>query len=174
MPSMSVPMATWSMPTASAIRLRWSMYPLKPRPPNATGKTPTTPPPCATSRACSRLTARAARDVDDRVREHRRLARRLCRRPDAVHRRVGHVDEHPQPVHLADHVAAERGEAAVPRRLGLDVAQLVDPVVHQLDRADPAIVGLLDTVEPALEEIAALDGQDGGGSPAAPRVLEIR
>ena len=43
-------------------------------------------------------------------------------------------------VHLPDHVPAERREPAVAGGLRLDVAQLVDPVVRQLDGADPSLV----------------------------------
>ena len=59
---------------------------------------------------------------------------------------------------------AERGEAVVPRLLGLDVGDGVDVVVDELDRADATLERLLDPVETFFQKIGALGGEDGAGS----------
>ena len=76
--------------------------------------------------------------------------------------RVGEIDEHPEPVHLDNHLAAEARETVVERRLRLDVAELVDPVVDQLDRPHAALVRLADVGQPPLAE-----STPGAGSRAA-------
>ena len=73
---------------------------------------------------------------------------------------MGQIDQHAQPIHLTDDVAAERREAVVHRRLGLDVAELVDPIVHELNRSHPAVVRPLHVLETRFKKIAALDGHD--------------
>src|SRR5204863_46400 len=99
---------------------------------------------------------------------------RLHRGLDAVERGMGHVNEHPEPVHVANHVAPEGGEATVAWRFRLDVPQLVHPIVDELDRANATRVRLLDAIEPPFEEVAALHGQDRRRPRLVPRPLEVR
>lgn len=56
-----------------------------------------------------------------------------CRRHRRF-RRMRQIDHHTQPVHLADHVRAERRKPARHGRGRLDVTHLVGPVMHQRDR----------------------------------------
>ena len=72
---------------------------------------------------------------------------------------VREIDHHAQPVHLADHVLPERRETAVAGGFGLDVPQLVDAVVHELDRSKPALVRLLDARDLAFEEVTTFGGE---------------
>jgi hypothetical protein len=70
---------------------------------------------------------------------------------------VRDIDHDAQLVAAADHLDAELSEAAMHAGFGLDVAQLVGPVVRELQMAQPpALVGLVETLDPALEEVAVL------------------
>ena len=88
----------------------------------------------------------------------------------AGHRRlraVRHVHDDAEPVHPPHRLGAERGQAAMHRRGGLDVAGLVDQVMRKLDRAHTAGLQRVQPVEVALQEIAALDGEHQGRIPLA-------
>jgi len=71
---------------------------------------------------------------------------------------VGAIDEHAQAVHLDDHLEARVGEPAVAGRLGLDVAELVDPVVDELDGPHAPSMELDDARRIAFEDVASLEG----------------
>jgi hypothetical protein len=47
----------------------------------------------------------------------------------------------------------------VHHRLGLDIAELVHPIVHELEGLNAPVEGLLHAVHPPLEEVAALHGE---------------
>ena len=83
------------------------------------------------------------------------------------------VDHDAQPVALGHHVAAEPAQAAVHRRLGLHVAELVDPVVHQGEHGDAGRAGLLEPPQVALEEVAALAAEQHRGAPVAGGPLQV-
>lgn len=87
---------------------------------------------------------------------------------------VRHVDDDAQLVAAADHLDAELCEAAMHAGLGLDVAQLVGPIVRKLQMPQrPAPVGLVESLDPALEEIAAFR-RNNDRRPAGARPVEIR
>ena len=72
-----------------------------------------------------------------------------------------HVDDDAQLVAAADNLDTELRQAAMHAGLGLDVAQLVGPVVRELQMAQrPALIGLVETLDPALEEVAAFRRDD--------------
>ena len=73
------------------------------------------------------------------------------------------VDHDAEPVALGDHGTAEPAQAAMHRRLGLHVADLVDPVVHQGEHGDAGRAGLLQTPQVAVEEVAALAAEQHHG-----------
>ena len=75
-------------------------------------------------------------------------------------RGVGAVDHHPELVAAGHHRSAEVGEPSVDRRLGLDVAELVHPVVHQGERRHAEGVGRRQALEVALEEVGPLAGEE--------------
>ena len=49
------------------------------------------------------------------------------------------------------------------RALGLNIADLIDAVMHQLQNAHAAVVKKFDSRQIAFQRIAAFDGQDGAG-----------
>ncbi len=53
------------------------------------------------------------------------------------------------------------------RRLGLHVADLAGPVVHQGEHGDAGRAGLLQTPQVAVEEVAALAAEQHHGAPVA-------
>jgi hypothetical protein len=101
------------------------------------------------------------------VGQQQRLARHTHRGPDPGEREVSHVDDHAEAVHLADHVEAEGGEAAMARRVRLDISQLVDPVVGELDGADAAVVGFLHALDLPFEKVAPSTARMAPGTPRA-------
>jgi hypothetical protein len=72
---------------------------------------------------------------------------------------MGKVDQHPETIHLIHDFTTERGEPTVSRLLGLEVAQLVDAVVDELNGAHARLVSLGHAGDVALEEVAALAGE---------------
>ena len=121
-----------------------------------------TPPAAATARSSSSGRARRLeKTAAGRVWESRtgwRLSARTARRVSAWAWATSTTA--PQPVQLPHDVAAEGGESAVTRRLGHDVAQLVDAVVDQLDHADAPVVEVSHARQVALERIRALEGEN--------------
>ncbi len=101
---------------------------------------------------------------------HRADPRRLL---DQLEGAVGHVHHDAQPVAFADHIRAERAQPAPLRVLGLLIAELARHVVHDLELADAAAIHLLDPLETAVHEVAALDGDDERGPPGRFRGVEI-
>jgi hypothetical protein len=71
---------------------------------------------------------------------------------------VGHIDHDAHPVAAANDLGAERRQAAVDGLFCLDVAQLVGPVVRELRMAQrPALVGIVEPLDLALQEVAPSD-----------------
>ena len=79
--------------------------------------------------------------------------------PSRLHSRITSAPSGLSPPHLAV--------------LGLLVAELARHVVHDLELADAPAIHLPDPLEPAVHEVAALDGADERGPPRRLRGLEI-
>ena len=97
------------------------------------GQTPMTPPVPAMTRAWSGVDAPAPsrRGARERgVGQHQRLGRHGRRPLDQIIGAVGDIDDDAALVAALDHGRAEIGEAAMNRRLGLDIAQLVHPIMR--------------------------------------------
>ena len=142
------------------------------------GQMPITPPVCAISRAwsgeISRLRA-PGRGAQRRVRQHQRLGGDRCGALHQVERSVRHIDNDAAAVAAADDLRAGIGQPAMLRRLGLDVAEFVHPVMGELQMAKlPAFIGLIDAVRLAFQEIAALGGDDRRRRAAARRLRAWR
>jgi hypothetical protein len=85
-----------------------------------------------------------------------------------------HVDHNAHAVAAADHLGTEGRETAMDAGFGLDVAQLVRPVVRELQMAKrPAPIGLVETLDLALEEVGTF-GRANEGTPAGPRGAQLR
>lgn len=108
------------------------------------------------------------------VRDDHRLAGRLEHGHGGAEGGVRAVDHDAKPVALGHHVPAEPAQAAVRRRLGLHVAELVDPVVHQGEHRDAVRAGFGEPAQVALEEIAALAAEQHHGAPVAGGPLQVR
>jgi hypothetical protein len=78
-----------------------------------------------------------------------------------------------QPVAFGHHIAAEPAQPAVHRRLGLHVAELVDPVVHQGEHGDAVRPGFRQPPQVALEEVTALAAEQDHGAPVAGGPLQV-
>ena len=64
------------------------------------------------------------------------------------------IDDDPQPVAAANDLGPDIGQAAMHRRLGLNVAQFVHAVMGQLQMAQrPFGVGFVDPIDLALEKV---------------------
>ena len=63
----------------------------------------------------------------------------------------------PEPMTGADHLGAEFGEALMRDRAGLEIADVVRRVVHELHMPDAAPMRLLEPFELAVEKIEPLD-----------------
>src|SRR6266849_9268976 len=155
MPSMSVPTPTCSTPTASTSREMWSTL--------AGDVVPAISPDIGHG-ADDPARARdqpgvldgdearpAAAVLNIGVGEDDRLRGRLGHPAHDVQGSVSDIDHDAETIHLAHGCAAERREPTVHGRLGLDVAELVHPIVHELEGADPPVEGLLHAVHPAFE-----------------------
>ena len=99
------------------------------------------------------------------VRDDHWLAGRVERGHGGVETGVRAVDHDAQPVALGHHVPAEPAQAAVHRRLGLHVAELIDPVMNQGEHGDPVRAGFLEPAQVTLEEVAALAAEQHHGAP---------
>ena len=98
------------------------------------------------------------------MREDQRLGGRRCRLLHQLIGSVRHIDDDAHLVATPDDLGAERRQALMHAGLGLDVAQLVRPVVRELEMAQrPALIGLVETFDPAFEEIGAFGGHDDRG-----------
>jgi hypothetical protein len=91
------------------------------------------------------------------VREQKRLSSDLGRLPDRVLGRVRNVADETKPVQCANCVGAERGEAVVRHRAGLEVPDIVRRVMHKLGVTDAAFVGFLEAFELHLQEVESFD-----------------
>ena len=116
----------------------------------ATGQMPITPPVPATSCACSGVISRVngrGRVVSDVWDSTSGLVRHRRGAPHQLDRAVRHVHHDPARIAAADHLRPHIGQPAMHRRLGLDVAQFVDPVVRQLQMPQlPAVIRLIHPV----------------------------
>src|SRR5204863_7319710 len=72
-----------------------------------------------------------------------------------------------------DHVRAKGREAVVNDGAGLEIADVVRRVVHELHGPDAAAVRLLEPLELELEEVEPLDVQNDGRLPGGMRGLQI-
>src|SRR3984957_9936358 len=97
------------------------------------------------------------------VRDHHRLARRGQDAGGRLQRGMSAVDDDAEPVALSHDVAAEVSQAAMNRVLGLHVADVVDPVMHQRQRGRARRPRFLQRLQPALEEVAALAAEQDRG-----------
>jgi hypothetical protein len=88
-------------------------------------------------------------------------------------RHVREVDQHAQPVHLRHHLAAQLGQAAVPRRIGRGVGQVVGRVVGQGQVARSQLVERAQRAERALQHVAALHPQQRRDASAAERIRHL-
>ena len=71
------------------------------------------------------------------------------------------VDDDPEPVAGTDHLGAKIGQATMHRRFGLDVAEVIDPVMRQLQVAQTISgIGLVDPLDRAVEKIRTLGRDD--------------
>ena len=90
-----------------------------------------------------------------------RQQQRLCRDLDRLHRRllgrVRDVADQPETMAGADRLGAEFGEAPMRDRAGLEIADVVRRVVHELHMPYAAPVRLFEPFEPAVEKIQPLD-----------------
>ncbi|HEY2264165.1 MAG TPA: hypothetical protein VGI96_16195 [Streptosporangiaceae bacterium] len=101
------------------------------------------------------------------VRDDHRLAGFLEHGHGGGEAGVRAVDHDAQPVAFGHRVAAEPAQAAVHRRLGLHVAEFVDPVVHQGEHGDAVRPGFFQPPQVALEEVTALAAEQHHGAPVA-------
>ena len=81
-------------------------------------------------------------------------------------RDVGQIDQHAEPVHLADDLTAELGQPAVPRLVGGRVGPVGVLVVGEGQVADPEPVERSQRAEGVVDAVAAL-GPEQAGDPAA-------
>jgi hypothetical protein len=114
-----------------------------------------------------------ARVAELAVRDDHRLAGRFEHGHRGVEAGVRAVDHDAQPVAFGHRVAAEPAQAAVHRRLGLRVAELVDPVVHQGEHRDAVRSGCFQPLQVALEEVTALAAEQHRGAPVAGGPLQV-
>ena len=109
------------------------------------------------------------------VRQHERLVCDGRGLADEVMRAVCDIDHDAEPVAAPYHFGAGLRQAAMHRWLGLDVPEVVDAVVRELEVTQrPALVGVVDAVGVALEEVAAFGRDDDGGGCAASFVQVTR
>jgi hypothetical protein len=107
------------------------------------------------------------------VRQQQRFCRRLDRLNDGVLGCMGDIAYHAEPVTGLDHLGAKRCQSVVRQRAGLEIADVVRRIVHQLCVPHAALVRLFQPFELPLEEIEPLDVHDDGWLPHRMRRLEI-
>jgi len=78
-----------------------------------------------------------------------------------------------EPVTGADHLSAELRQPVMPDRAGLEIADVVWRVVHELQVADAALMRFLQPFKLAIQKIEALDIRDDGRLPGFVRRFEI-
>ena len=72
------------------------------------------------------------------------------------------IDHDPQPVAAANDLGPGIGQAAVHRRLGLDVAQFVHAIMGELQMAErPFVMRFVNPIDLAFQKVRALGGDDG-------------
>ena len=104
--------------------------------------------------------------------DHRRL-RDVEDLAHHVRRDVREVDQHAQPVHLAHHLAAERREPAVRRRVGRRVGPVGVPAVGERHVAHAELVVGAQRAEAVLDRLAALHAQERGDLALLPGALDV-
>src|SRR6056297_707787 len=111
---------------------------------------------------------------NEAVRDHNRLTGNLGDVPCRLERGMRQVDNHAQSIHFSDRFTTEDREAAMFRRLSLDVAKLIHVVVHQLDRTNSRIPGFRHALTFFLEKFSALTGKYGADLAGLPGRAEVR
>jgi len=96
------------------------------------------------------------------VREDDRVAGYFDDVEERFIRNVGEVDDHPEPVHLADHLPAEVVQPVPARSTRARIGPAVADVVRQGHRGDAELMEFPEKVQPVLDRMAALDGQGDG------------
>ena len=91
------------------------------------------------------------------MRQQQRLGRDLDRLLHHVLGRVRDVADKAEPVTGADHLGAEFGEALMRDRAGLEIADVVRRVMHELQMPHAALMRFLQPFELAVEKVEALD-----------------
>jgi hypothetical protein len=94
------------------------------------------------------------------VRQEQRLRRDLDRLLHHGLGRVRDVADEAEPMTNLDHFRAERGQAPMGDGAGLEVADVVGRVVHELQMSDAALMRFLQPLEPAVEKIEPFDVGD--------------
>jgi hypothetical protein len=79
----------------------------------------------------------------------------------------------PSPVARADHLGAERGQSLMRDDAGLEVADVVGRVVHELNVPDAALMRLLEPLELSLQEIESFHVTHDRGLSRCMRGLQI-
>ncbi len=69
------------------------------------------------------------------------------------------IDKDAEPVALGDDLLAEIRESLVLGLLGLEVADRIAGIVHELNNSDAGIIGSLELADTVIEEGRALDGE---------------
>ena len=87
--------------------------------------------------------------------------------------RVGQVDHHAEPVHLADHLAAHPGDATV-MQLHPAAAEQGLVVVGRLEKADAESVQHFDQAEIVLERHGSLQAKENSGAAALTGAVNVR
>ncbi len=107
------------------------------------------------------------------MRQQQWFGRDLDRLLHHVFGRVRDVADEAKPVAGVNHLSAEVGEAMVGNRTGLEVADVIRRVVHELHVPDAAAVSLLEPFEVHLEKIEPLHIGDDCGLCCLVRRFEI-
>ena len=79
----------------------------------------------------------------------------------------------PSRLHSATTSRPNRLRPVVHRLLGLHVADVADPVVHQGEHGEAGRAGLLEPAQVALEEVAALAAEQHRGAPVADGPVQV-
>jgi hypothetical protein len=98
------------------------------------------------------------------MRQNQRRGRDLSGLAHQLECAMRHVDHDAELVAATDHVDAKLRQPAMYRRLRLDVTALVRTVVRELEVTQcPALMGLVEPLDPAFEKIGALRRDDERG-----------
>src|SRR5258705_13039587 len=86
---------------------------------------------------------------------------------------MGDVADKAEPMTGTDHLGAERGETPMGYGAGLEVADVVGRVVHELQMPDAALMRFLQPLELAVEKVEPFHIGDDRGLPGFMGRLEI-